>query len=77
MTCVAHKEMPVKDGLQTIREWRQEESSKHSGNRLPFCAITGNALQEQASQALAAGMDKYLAKPYTFDDVKAWINSVA
>ena len=56
-------QMPVKDGLTAITEWRDWERS--SGRvRTPVIALTANALGGERERCLAAGMDDYMAKPF-------------
>ena len=57
-------QMPVMDGYvatQCIREREKALGLK----RVPIIALTANAFDEDIAQALAAGMDAHLAKPYT------------
>ena len=57
-------QMPVLDGFATCRAWREFEQA--SGRpRLPVLALTANARDEDRQRCLAAGMDDYLAKPYS------------
>src|SRR5690606_27425194 len=56
-------QMPVKDGLTAITEWRDWERS--SGRvRTSVIALTANALGGERERCLAAGMDDYMAKPF-------------
>ena len=55
-------EMPVMDGLSATAELRRSESP---GERLPVIALTADATSEGRAACLAAGMDDYLAKPFT------------
>ena len=53
--------MPIMDGLeatQTIRELNREDAKE-----IPIIAMTANALKEDVTKALAAGMTHHLAKP--------------
>jgi signal transduction histidine kinase/DNA-binding response OmpR family regulator len=57
--------MPVMDGFEataTLREW---ESEMNVTRRLPIIALTANAMKGDVEACLAAGMDDYVAKPFT------------
>ena len=54
-------QMPVKDGVATTREIREQE--KTTGGHLPIIAMTAHALKGDGETFLAAGMDAYLTKP--------------
>ncbi|MDR3688716.1 MAG: ATP-binding protein [Fimbriimonas sp.] len=55
--------MPVMDGLEATRELRQREGS--DARRVPVVALTAGALVEERDSCFAAGMDDYIAKPFT------------
>ena len=61
-------QMPVMDGYEatkSIREW------EHRNGRaaLPIIALTANAFESDKQQAFGAGMNDFLAKPVTVDDL--------
>ncbi|MGY3728570.1 MULTISPECIES: ATP-binding protein [Cobetia] len=62
-------QMPVLDGLETTRRWRQREAET-SATRLPIIAMTANVMQEDARRCIEAGMDGVLHKPFTRDDLQ-------
>jgi CheY-like chemotaxis protein len=66
--------MPVMDGLEATRRIR---AAQGSGPRLPIVALTANALRGDREMCLAAGMDDYLAKPFTGaalrDTLSRWV----
>lgn len=53
---VSDYRMPGKDGLEFLKELRQE------GNTIPFIILTGRGLEEVAVQALNLGADHYVNK---------------
>ena len=57
-------QMPVMDGYDATRQAREREQRLRLP-RVPIAALTANAFEEDAAQALAAGMDAHLAKPYS------------
>ena len=62
-------EMPVMDGLTCSKRIRQLEQEGHLMRRLPIIAITANVREEQMSQALDAGMESVVTKPFTVTDL--------
>jgi CheY-like chemotaxis protein len=59
-------QMPKLDGYATtsrFRDWEKE----HQRARTPIVALTANALTGDAEKCFAAGMDRYLSKPFTSD----------
>ena len=62
--------MPDLDGYDTTRELRVRELQSAS-KRTPVIAITANAIQADLDLCLSAGMDAYVTKPLTRDDILA------
>ncbi|MEO8921577.1 MAG: ATP-binding protein [Caldimonas sp.] len=64
-------QMPVLDGYSATLAIRSMEASY--GTRVPIIALTANALIGDRERCLEAGMDDYLAKPYSESALKSII----
>ena len=62
-------QMPVLDGYAATRRARERETRLRLP-RVPIVALTANAFDEDAVQAIAAGMDAHLAKPYSREQLR-------
>ena len=70
-------QMPVKDGFEATKDIRQVDTD----HRPVIVAVTGNALAGDRERCLESGMDDFLSKPYSYEQLEAmmtkWINSTA
>lgn len=57
-------QMPVMDGLTATRTIRQLEAT-HRRPRMPIIAVSANAMTHHKAEALDAGADLHIAKPFT------------
>jgi PAS domain S-box-containing protein len=71
-------QMPVMDGYQATRAIRELESelasmkkfdAAESFHRVPIIAMTAHAMSENKALCLEAGMDDFLAKPFTGEEL--------
>jgi len=72
-------QMPEMDGFETTRIIRQRErqmnSRREAGNEtflhIPIIALTAHALEHDRQECLVAGMDDYLSKPFSVEQLLA------
>jgi len=60
-------QMPELDGFAATAALREREAG--SDTHLPVIAVTANAMKGDRERCTAAGMDDYLAKPYTGEEL--------
>ena len=58
-------QMPEMDGFTATATIRQQERDAADHRHVPIIALTANAMEGDRARCLAAGMDDYLAKPFT------------
>ena len=61
-------QMPVMDGLEATRQIRMNEATRGSA-RVRIVAMTAFVVQSEVDQCLAAGMDDFVAKPFSPEDL--------
>ena len=60
--------MPEMNGLEATISWRQQEAK---GQHMPIIALTANATTDDRQACLAAGMDDFITKPITPEQLNA------
>ncbi|MBF0175999.1 MAG: response regulator [Magnetococcales bacterium] len=61
-------EMPIMDGFETTMRLRQWES-KAGKPRTPIIALTAHVMEQSRQQCRAAGMDDFIRKPFSQEDM--------
>jgi len=67
-------QMPVRDGIEATRLIRAAEEA-NGFNRVPVVALTAGNTSEERSKAIESGMDRFLSKPFTFEDIRGVLAS--
>lgn len=60
--------LPKMDGFEATGEIRKRE--RESGRHVPIVAMTAGAMKGDPEKCLQAGMDDYLSKPYTLEQLR-------
>jgi len=64
-------QMPEMDGFTATTTICRQETDGGTRRHVPIIALTANAMEGDRARCLAAGMDDYLAKPFTLTQLKA------
>ncbi len=62
-------QMPFMDGYQATEEIRLHEINLGTGKHVPIIALTAHALTEDETKCKDAGMDEWVTKPFTRQDL--------
>lgn len=62
--------MPFMDGIETTKELRKMECMKN----IPIIAVTAHTLTGDKEKFIQSGMNDYIAKPYTINQIKVIID---
>ncbi len=68
-------QMPIMDGYEATRQIRQLEQDE-GRERTPIVAMSANAFNEDVSKAYLAGMDDYITKPMSLQEIKKVLQSL-
>ena len=64
-------QMPELDGMEATAEIRRQQRRDACGRPLTIVALTANALPGDRERCTQAGMNDYLSKPYSCDELRA------
>ena len=62
--------MPVMDGIETLRAMKQSDRLKD----MPVIALTANAMSGDREKYIAMGMDGYISKPVSYNEIMTELN---
>lgn len=57
--------LPEMNGLEITKQYRIFEKEKGFENEIPIIALTANTYDNDRDKCIAAGMNEYLPKPFT------------
>lgn len=64
--------MPVMSGIEMLRAIRADEKLKH----VPVLMVTAEAQKENLIEAIQAGVNNYVVKPFTAETMQEKINKI-
>lgn len=64
--------MPVMPGIEMLRAIRADEKLKH----IPVLMVTAEAQKENLVEAIQAGVNNYVVKPFTAETMQEKINKI-
>ncbi|MEK7870429.1 MAG: chemotaxis response regulator CheY [Nitrospirota bacterium] len=64
--------MPVMPGIELLRAIRADEKLKH----IPVLMVTAEAQKENLIEAIQAGVNNYVVKPFTAETMQEKINKI-
>ena len=67
-------QMPEMDGYEAARTIRTREISSSQGTHIPIIAMTAHAMEGDRERCLEAGMDDYIGKPFSVEQLKTILN---
>ena len=65
--------LPEMDGFEVTAEIRKYEQAGGIEKQIPIVALTANTLDNDRQKCIEAGMNEYLAKPFTAQELVAVI----
>ncbi len=61
--------LPEKNGFEITSEIREFEKNSGKSERIPIIALTANTLDNDKDKCIEAGMNDYLPKPFSPDEL--------
>lgn len=61
--------LPEMDGFEVTENIRKYEEDSGATEKVPIIALTANALDNDRDKCYSAGMNEYLSKPFTSDEL--------
>ncbi len=62
--------LPEKNGYEITADIREYERATGRSKSIPIIALTANTLDNDKEKCLTAGMDDYLSKPFTAEELQ-------
>lgn len=63
-------QMPIMSGYQAAQSIRESEKCLNNNLHIPIVALTANAMNDDKAKCLEAGMDDYIAKPFSPEQIR-------
>lgn len=63
--------LPGMNGYEITKEMRKREKEQGVEKEIPIIAITANTLDNDREKCFAVGMNEYLSKPFTVEELVA------